>query len=228
MARLVLLIAAVFGVASAQLIARSPLAYSRPLAYGSPYASYASPYAAYARPYAAYAAPVATVAHAPVAVAHAPVAVAHAPVAVAHAAPAVAVADEYDPHPSYSFSYSVNDALTGDSKGQTESRDGDVVTGSYSVAEPDGSVRTVDYTADPINGFNANVHKDAPAAHAAPVAVAHAPVAVASPVIAARAAPILRAAVARPALAYSAYAPGYATALRAAVPAVNHASLTIH
>ncbi|KAE8573389.1 cuticle protein 18.6-like [Halyomorpha halys] len=226
MARLVLLIAAVFGVASAQLIARAPLAYSRPLAYSA----YARPYAAYASPYAAYAAPVATVAHAPVAVAHAPVAaVAHAPVAVAHAAPAVAVADEYDPHPSYSFSYSVNDAITGDSKGQTETRDGDVVQGSYSVAEPDGSVRTVDYTADPINGFNANVHKDAPAAHAAPVAVAHAPVAaVAAPVLAARAAPIYRAAVARPALAYSAYAPAYATALRAAVPAVNHAAVTIH
>ncbi|KAE8573376.1 cuticle protein 21 [Halyomorpha halys] len=93
-----------------------------------------------------------------------------APQLVAHAP--VAVADEYDPHPSYSFSYSVNDALTGDSKGQTESRDGDVVQGSYSVAEPDGSVRIVDYTADPVNGFNAYVHKDAPAAHAAPV-VAH-------------------------------------------------------
>ncbi|KAE8573365.1 cuticle protein 18.6-like [Halyomorpha halys] len=78
--------------------------------------------------------------------------------------------DEYDPHPSYSFSYSVNDALTGDSKGQSETRDGDVVQGTYSLAEPDGSIRTVDYTADPVNGFNAYVHKDAPAAHAAPVA----------------------------------------------------------
>ncbi|KAE8573362.1 larval cuticle protein A2B [Halyomorpha halys] len=127
--------------------------------------------AAYSSPLAVAHAPLATVAHAPLAVAHAPVAtVAHAP---------VAVADEYDPHPSYSFSYSVNDAVTGDSKGQTETRDGDVVQGSYSLAEPDGSIRTVDYTADPVNGFNANVHKDAPAAHTAPVAVAHAPVAVA-------------------------------------------------
>ncbi|KAE8573363.1 cuticle protein 18.6-like [Halyomorpha halys] len=82
----------------------------------------------------------------------------------------VAVADEYDPHPSYSFSYSVNDAVTGDSKGQSETRDGDVVQGTYSLAEPDGSIRIVDYTADPVNGFNAHVHKDAPAAHAAPVA----------------------------------------------------------
>ncbi|KAE8573378.1 cuticle protein 7-like [Halyomorpha halys] len=134
-----------------------------------------------AAPQYGYHAPV--VAHAPVAVAHAPVAYARpyvAPVAVAHAPVAVAAprVEPYDPHPSYTFSYSVNDQHTGDSKGQTESRDGDVVHGSYSVAEPDGSIRTVDYTADPHNGFNAVVHKDA-AAHPAPVAVAHAPVAVA-------------------------------------------------
>lgn len=28
-------------------------------------------------------------------------------------------------------------------------------SGQYSLVEPDGSIRTVDYTADPINGFNA-------------------------------------------------------------------------
>ncbi|XP_014246549.1 larval cuticle protein A2B-like [Cimex lectularius] len=114
----------------------------------------------------------------PYTVAHAPVAVAHAPVAVAHAPVAVARAEEYDPHPQYSFSYSVNDALTGDSKGQTETRDGDVVQGSYSLVEPDGSRRVVEYTADPVNGFNAVVHKEGAVAHA-PVAVAHAPVGVA-------------------------------------------------
>lgn len=27
--------------------------------------------------------------------------------------------------------------------------------GQYSLVEPDGSIRTVDYTADPVNGFNA-------------------------------------------------------------------------
>ena len=127
-------------------------------------------------------------AHAPLAY-HAPVAaVAHAP--LAYHAPAVARVEEYDPHPSYSFSYSVNDASTGDSKGQTESRDGDVVQGSYSLAEPDGSIRTVDYTADPVNGFNAVVHKDAPGAHAAPLAVAHAPVAVAHAPVALAHAPV--------------------------------------
>lgn len=34
--------------------------------------------------------------------------------------------------------------------------------GQYTVVEPDGSIRTVDYTADKHNGFNAVVHKTAP------------------------------------------------------------------
>ncbi|XP_024216258.1 cuticle protein 7-like [Halyomorpha halys] len=158
----VLLIAATLGLASAApqygyhapVVAHAPVAVAHaPVAYARP-VTYARPLA-YARPYVA------------------PVTVAHAPVAVA--APRV---EPYDPHPSYTFSYSVNDQHTGDSKQQSESRDGDVVHGSYSLVEPDGSIRTVDYTADPHNGFNAVVHKDV-GAHPAPVAVAHAPVAVA-------------------------------------------------
>uniref|UniRef100_A0A171AL58 Cuticular protein RR-2 motif n=1 Tax=Triatoma infestans TaxID=30076 RepID=A0A171AL58_TRIIF len=100
-------------------------------------------------------------------VAAAPVAVTHAaPVAVAHAAPvAVAahakhVVDYVDPHPAYHFDYAVHDAHTGDVKHQTEARDGDVVHGSYSLVEPDGSKRVVEYTADPHNGFNAVVHRE--------------------------------------------------------------------
>lgn len=38
--------------------------------------------------------------------------------------------------------------------------------------QPDGSVRTVDYTADDHNGFNAVVHKTGPAVHVAPKVVA--------------------------------------------------------
>ncbi|CAB0012379.1 unnamed protein product [Nesidiocoris tenuis] len=68
--------------------------------------------------------------------------------------------DEYDPNPSYQFNYEINDPTTGDSKSQTESREGDSVQGSYSLVEPDGSRRTVDYTADAVNGFNAVVRKD--------------------------------------------------------------------
>lgn len=46
-------------------------------------------------------------------------------------------------------------------KQQSETREGDIVRGQYSLVEPDGSVRTVDYTADPVNGFNAVVSKTA-------------------------------------------------------------------
>ncbi|VVC35904.1 Insect cuticle protein,Chitin-binding type R&R consensus [Cinara cedri] len=61
--------------------------------------------------------------------------------------------------PSYTFAYQVQDQITGDSKSQEETRNGNVVKGRYSLIEPDGSRRTVDYTADPTNGFNAYVQK---------------------------------------------------------------------
>lgn len=73
--------------------------------------------------------------------------------------------DYYD-HPKYSFNYGVADHHTGDVKSQHETRDGDVVKGQYSLVEPDGSIRTVDYTADPVHGFNAVVSKSAPTVHA--------------------------------------------------------------
>lgn len=77
------------------------------------------------------------------------------------AAPVAAVKTvEYDANPHYTYAYSVNDALTGDSKSQSESRQGDVVTGQYSLIEADGTRRIVDYTADPVNGFNAVVRKE--------------------------------------------------------------------
>lgn len=40
------------------------------------------------------------------------------------------------------------------------------LSGQYSLVEPDGSVRTVDYTADSVNGFNAVVSKSGPTVHA--------------------------------------------------------------
>ncbi|GLG93306.1 Larval/pupal rigid cuticle protein 66 [Gryllus bimaculatus] len=72
----------------------------------------------------------------------------------------------------YSFSYGVSDASTGDAKAQQETRSGGVVKGSYSLIEPDGSRRTVQYFADPVHGFNAVVHREPAVAAAAPVAVA--------------------------------------------------------
>ncbi|XP_008551548.1 translation initiation factor IF-2 [Microplitis demolitor] len=100
--------------------------------------------------------------------------------------------EDYDAVPQYSFAYDVQDALTGDSKAQYETRNGDIVQGSYSLIEADGTRRIVDYTADPVNGFNAVVSREpatfalpaAPAveiAPAVPVAPVAAPVAPVSP-----------------------------------------------
>jgi hypothetical protein len=71
----------------------------------------------------------------------------------------VAVDTDYDPNPQYSFAYDIHDALTGDSKGHHETRSGDYVQGVYYLVEPDGNLRIVEYTADPINGFNAVVRR---------------------------------------------------------------------
>ncbi|CAH2256135.1 jg10387 [Pararge aegeria aegeria] len=59
-----------------------------------------------------------------------------------------------------SFSYGVADPITGDYKSQVESRVGGVVRGQYSLVDPDGTKRVVDYTADDVNGFNAVVRKE--------------------------------------------------------------------
>ncbi|GJQ81556.1 hypothetical protein Trydic_g4915 [Trypoxylus dichotomus] len=144
----------------------------------------------------AYSAPAAHVAYAaPAPIAYsAPIAKVAAPLAVAKAV----VPEEYDPHPQYSYAYDIQDGLTGDNKQQQESRDGDVVQGSYSLVEPDGTRRVVQYQADPVNGFNAVVSREplavkvaaapvvakaiAPVAYAAPVAKIAAPLAYASPV----------------------------------------------
>ncbi|XP_034238869.1 larval cuticle protein A1A-like [Thrips palmi] len=82
--------------------------------------------------------------------------------------------EEYDAHPKYSFKYGVHDAHTGDVKSASESRDGDVVKGEYSVVQPDGIIRTVHYTADDHNGFNAVVTNSGHAVHAAVPVVHHA------------------------------------------------------
>jgi Insect cuticle protein len=110
-------------------------------------------------------------------------------------APTVVKTLEFDANPQYSYTYSVADQLTGDNKSQSETRNGDVVTGQYSLVEADGTRRVVDYTADDVNGFNAVVRKEgavkvvapvvakvlapvaayAPAAYHAPIAAAYSP-----------------------------------------------------
>ncbi|KAF7270911.1 hypothetical protein GWI33_016143 [Rhynchophorus ferrugineus] len=154
---------------------------------------HATSYSSVSAPVATHGAPVvhaAPVAHtAPLAYA-APVAHA-APVVAKYAAPALAhgygahASQDYYAHPQYEYNYGVQDPHTGDHKTQHEVRDGDVVKGSYTVAEPDGTLRTVHYTADDHNGFNAVVEKSGHPVHPAPAPAAKvvvaAPVAYAAP-----------------------------------------------
>ena len=118
--------------------------------------------------------------------------VAAAPIAtpVRAIATPVVQTETVDIDPSYQFGYSVTDTKTGDSKTREETRDGDVVTGSYTVADPDGRIRRVTYTADAVNGFNAVVTYDGEAGPPA-IPIAGPAAAVATPVAAA-ASPVIQ------------------------------------
>lgn len=78
----------------------------------------------------------------------------------------------FQPNPNYGFNYAVNDPSTGDNKAQWETRNGDVVRGAYSLVEPDGNVRLVEYTADSLTGFNAIVKRTGPNVHSVALPVA--------------------------------------------------------
>ena len=123
---------------------------------------------------------------------------------IAKAVVAKTIDTEYDPHPQYSYAYDVQDGLTGDSKGQHETRDGDLVQGSYNVLEADGTRRIVDYTADPVNGFNAVVRKEGAAVAVKAVAAPVVKAVHAAPVATYAAAPV--ATYAAPAYAHATYA----------------------
>lgn len=104
----------------------------------SPQLQYSAPLA-YAAPVKTYAAPIAKIA---------------TPVLTK-----TLVQEEYAPA-QYNFGYDVQDGLTGDNKEQHEQRDGDIVTGRYALNDPDGYRRIVEYTSDPIHGFNAVVRRE--------------------------------------------------------------------
>ncbi|XP_055377352.1 cuticle protein 7-like [Condylostylus longicornis] len=89
-----------------------------------------------------------------------------------HASGHYAAADHHEHHDDlsapqpYDFKYGVHDSHTGDVKDQHESGDGHGnVHGAYSLVDADGFKRTVKYTADDHNGFNAEVHRE-PLGHA--------------------------------------------------------------
>ncbi|XP_077291463.1 uncharacterized protein LOC143914927 [Arctopsyche grandis] len=119
---------------------------------------------------------------------------------------------DYDPNPQYAYAYDVQDSITGDFKSQYETRNGDVVKGSYSLFDPDGTKRTVDYTADPINGFNAVVKKE-------PIATGLVTHVVGNPAVAAVASPIVAASVPAAVVAAPATVASPAPVIAVAAPA---------
>jgi hypothetical protein len=165
---------AAYSAFSSPYVSAPVLSRSAPFISATPYfgrSVVASPYAInqFVQPAVVRSSPfIAQPAHAVVAARAAPIVAPPAPVFAARAAPVVAApviakaVDYDDAYPQYQFAYNVNDVITGDNKAHEEIRDGDVVKGFYSLVEADGSIRKVNYYADPINGFNAVVQKSAP------------------------------------------------------------------
>jgi Insect cuticle protein len=63
-------------------------------------------------------------------------------------------------NPSYQFGFDVKDDEFTNYQNRKETRDGGVIKGSYSVVDSDGFIRTVTYTADPKEGFKAEVVRE--------------------------------------------------------------------
>ncbi|XP_048521066.1 repetitive proline-rich cell wall protein 1 isoform X2 [Dendroctonus ponderosae] len=75
------------------------------------------------------------------------------------AAPAYAQSHQEEfAHPQYEYGYSIEDYHSGDLHSQQEQRNGEHVSGQYSLREADGSIRVVKYF-DEGHGFNAVVEK---------------------------------------------------------------------
>uniref|UniRef100_A0A8D8TUW4 Larval cuticle protein A1A n=1 Tax=Cacopsylla melanoneura TaxID=428564 RepID=A0A8D8TUW4_9HEMI len=64
------------------------------------------------------------------------------------------------PNPQYQFGFDIHDDENTNYHNRKEQRDGDKITGSYSVVDSDGFIRTVTYTADPKEGFKAEVSRE--------------------------------------------------------------------
>ncbi|CAG9133198.1 unnamed protein product [Plutella xylostella] len=148
-------------------------------------------------------------------------------VAAAAAVPLVPVEPEAPAH--YEYSYSVQDSHSGDVKQQQESRQGDAVHGSYSLLQPDGVQRIVEYSADEHSGFVANVRYEGHPQQPAKIALAPvAKVAYAAPVAKiAYAAPVAKIAYAAP-VAKIAYAAPVAKIAYAAPVAKVAYSTPVH
>merc|ERR1712036_134104 len=150
---------------------------------------------------------------------------------VFHAAPVVKAAveaypDEVSP---YTFNYAVADDYSASNFNAAESSDGaGSAQGSYNVNLPDGRTQHVSYSADPVNGFVAEVtyegeaqYPETPEVRATPV-VAAAPVVHATPIV--HSTPVLRTAPVVHAAVHA--APVVHTAVHAAP--VVHATTVVH
>merc|ERR1719291_680472 len=112
---------------------------------------------------------------------------------VAHAVVAAPDLAEVSP---YTYNYGVTDEYSGAAFSQSESNDGTgVVEGSYSVNLPDGRIQTVNYHANDIDGYVAEVSYSGAAAYPEAVPVAHHAVAHAAPLVHAVAHPVAHHAV---------------------------------
>ncbi|GAB0090467.1 activating signal cointegrator 1 complex subunit 2 homolog [Sergentomyia squamirostris] len=68
--------------------------------------------------------------------------------------------EDHDFNSSYQFGFDVKDDEYTNYQNRKEIRDGGVIKGSYSVVDSDGFIRTVTYTADPKEGFKAEVVRE--------------------------------------------------------------------
>jgi Insect cuticle protein len=82
---------------------------------------------------------------------------------------------EYEGPAEYTFNYNVNAPETYDEKSQSESLKDGYTVGQYSLIDADGMRRTVDYTADDYNGFQATVRREPVTGYSAPAYTAPAP-----------------------------------------------------
>merc|ERR1712106_78072 len=118
-------------------------------------------HAVHSAPVIAHHAPVAHAVHATPIIAHAAPVIAHA--APAYAAPVVAAPAYHEPAyketpEPYTYTYGVSDDYSKANFNAAETSDANgVVSGSYTVALPDGRTQTVTYTADHVNGYVAEV-----------------------------------------------------------------------
>jgi len=61
------------------------------------------------------------------------------------------------PNAQYQFSFDISDDESTNYHNRKEQRDGEKISGSYSVVDSDGFIRTVTYTADPEEVSSSNL-----------------------------------------------------------------------